>query len=341
MKIQIDGKEIEALEGESILDAALRAGIFIPHLCSHPDLEAKGGCRLCSVEIGGEEGAFPACKTKVREGMEVTVNGPVSSKVRKMAMELILATHPADCTGCPKYGKCELQSMYQYMGVSAERWRKKSRSVANDDSNPLISHLFTRCVRCGRCIRACQELRGVRVLDYIRTPAGIRAGVLEGKSLKDAGCRFCGACIEVCPTGSIQESLCGADLSGINVQNSRLKSVYSDRGSFWRRGRIYREGFEENQDADVGIWNRFYAAHMGSGSAVYWRQRGSGCPDLRRTVCGQRKPEEGRNEDRSGIPCRRRVGSDGDLDHGDAFMEPEFGIIFDVVCDGRACSPDR
>ncbi len=207
MKIQIDGKEIEALEGESILDAALRAGIFIPHLCSHPDLEAKGGCRLCSVEIGGEEGAFPACKTKVREGMEVTVNGPVSSKVRKMAMELILATHPADCTGCPKYGKCELQSMYQYMGVSAERWRKKSRSVANDDSNPLISHLFTRCVRCGRCIRACQELRGVRVLDYIRTPAGIRAGVLEGKSLKDAGCRFCGACIEVCPTGSIMDQV--------------------------------------------------------------------------------------------------------------------------------------
>ncbi len=207
MKIQIDGKEIEALEGESILDAALRAGIFIPHLCSHPDLEAKGGCRLCSVEIGGEEGAFLACKTKVREGMEVTVNGPVSSKVRKMAMELILATHPADCTGCPKYGKCELQSMYQYMGVSAERWRKKSRSVANDDSNPLISHLFTRCVRCGRCIRACQELRGVRVLDYIRTPAGIRAGVLEGKSLKDAGCRFCGACIEVCPTGSIMDQV--------------------------------------------------------------------------------------------------------------------------------------
>ena len=110
MKIRIDGKEIEAREGQSILDAALDAGVFIPHLCSHPDLEAKGGCRLCSVEIEGEEGAVPACKTEVREGMEVTVNGPVSSKVRKMAMELILATHPADCTGCPKYGKCELQS---------------------------------------------------------------------------------------------------------------------------------------------------------------------------------------------------------------------------------------
>ncbi|MCR5777932.1 MAG: FAD-dependent oxidoreductase [Lachnospiraceae bacterium] len=206
MKIFIDGKEIEASEGKSVLDAALEAGVFIPHLCSHPDLEAKGGCRLCSVEIEGMEGAYPACKTQVAEGMKITINGPEAEKVRKTAMELILATHPADCTGCPKYGKCELQSMYQYMGVSPERWRKKSRAVANDESNPLISHLFTRCVRCGRCIRACQEMRGVKVLDYVKTDAGIRAGVPDGKSLAEAGCRFCGACIEVCPTGSIMDA---------------------------------------------------------------------------------------------------------------------------------------
>lgn len=207
MNITIDGKVIEAKEGQNILEAALEGGVFIPHLCSHPDLEAKGGCRLCSVEIAGVENAVPACKTDVREGMEITVNGPESSKVRKMAMELILATHPADCTGCPKYGKCELQSMYQYLGVSPEGWRKKSRSVANDDSNPLVSHLFTRCVRCGRCVRVCQELRGVKVLDYVQTPAGVRAGVPEGKSLEEAGCRFCGACIEVCPTGSIMDQV--------------------------------------------------------------------------------------------------------------------------------------
>jgi len=207
MNIIIDGKEIEALKGQSILDAALKAGIFIPHLCSHPDLEAKGGCRLCSVEIDGQSEAALACKTMAKEGMKVTVNGVKAEKIRKMAMELILATHPADCTGCPKYGKCELQSMYQYLGVSPQRWRKKSRIVANNDSNPLVSHLFTRCVRCGRCIRACQDLRGVKVLDYIRTDTGICAGVPGGKTLKEAGCRFCGACIEVCPTGSIMDQV--------------------------------------------------------------------------------------------------------------------------------------
>lgn len=207
MNITIDGKTIPAKEGQSVLDASLEAGVYIPHLCSHPDLKAKGGCRLCSIEVEGIDGAVPACETEAVDGMVITINGPDSERTRKTAMELILATHPADCTGCPKYGKCELQSMYQYLGVSPERWRKKSRSVPNDDSNPLISHLFTRCVRCGRCIRACQELRGVKVLDYIQTDQGIRAGIPEGKTLEEAGCRFCGACIEVCPTGSIMDQV--------------------------------------------------------------------------------------------------------------------------------------
>lgn len=207
MKLTINGQQVEATEGQSVLDAALEAGIFIPHLCKHPDLEAVGGCRLCMVEVDGAEEPVCACKTKVREGMQVNVNGEQAERVRRMAMELILATHPTDCTGCPKYGKCELQSMYQYMGVSPTRWRVKSRPVANDESNPLITHMFTRCIRCGRCVRACRELRGVGVLDYQHTENGIRIGTDGSVSLEEAGCRFCGACIEVCPTGSIIDVL--------------------------------------------------------------------------------------------------------------------------------------
>jgi len=207
MKIILEGKEIDAREGISVLDASLEAGIYIPHLCKHPDLEAVGGCRLCSVEVDGIEEAVPACKTTVQEGMVVKVNSEKADKTRKMAMELILATHPAECTGCPKYGKCELQSLYQYMGVSAEKWKKKSRPVPNDSSNPLVDHLFTRCIRCGRCIRACRELRGAKVLDFQRTKDGIRVGTDGGVSLEEAGCKFCGACIEVCPTGSIMDSV--------------------------------------------------------------------------------------------------------------------------------------
>ena len=132
MKLTINGAEVEAREGQNVLEAALDAGIYIPHLCKHPDLEAVGGCRLCMVEIEGQDEPVCACKTPVAEGMVVNTTGEQAERVRKLAMELILATHPADCTGCPKYGKCELQSMYQYMGVSPARWRTKSRPVATD-----------------------------------------------------------------------------------------------------------------------------------------------------------------------------------------------------------------
>ncbi len=207
MKITINGNEVEVAEGTNLLEVSLDAGIYIPHLCKHPDLEAVGGCRLCMVEVEGQDAPVCACKTEVREGMVVNTAGEAAERVRKLAMELILATHPTDCTGCPKYGKCELQSMYQYMGVSPTRWRVKSRPVPTDEKNPLITHMFTRCIRCGRCVRACRELRGAGVLDYQHAEEGIRIGTDGGVSLQQAGCRFCGACIEVCPTGSIVDTL--------------------------------------------------------------------------------------------------------------------------------------
>ena len=105
MKLTINGREVEAAEGANVLEAALDAGIYIPHLCKHPDLEAVGGCRLCMVEVEGVDGPVCACKTAAREGMVVNTTGEEADRVRRLAMELILATHPADCTGCPKYGK--------------------------------------------------------------------------------------------------------------------------------------------------------------------------------------------------------------------------------------------
>ncbi len=207
MELLIDGKRVEAHEGQSILDVALDAGIFVPHLCSHPDLKPAGGCSLCMVMVEGKDEPVRACMTEAREGMRVNTADERADALRRLAMELILATHPADCTGCPKFGDCELQSMFQYMGVSPARWRCRGRTVPTDDSNPLITHMFTRCIRCGRCVRACEDLRGVGAIGFHRAPDGSIRVAINGDSLQEAGCRFCGACVEVCPTGSIVDAI--------------------------------------------------------------------------------------------------------------------------------------
>ncbi|MGI6326618.1 MAG: FAD-dependent oxidoreductase [Saccharofermentanales bacterium] len=199
----IDSTTVEASQGQSVLDAALAANIYIPHLCKHPDLEAMGGCRLCSVEINGSGHAVPACLTAVEEGMTVESCSDVALRVRRTALELILAAHPAECGDCPKYGRCELQSIFQYMGVSSAGRKPRYQPVPDDTRNPLILHRFTRCIKCGRCVRACRELRGVKAIDFQRIGGTVRIGVDGGVTLAEAGCRFCGACIEVCPTGSI------------------------------------------------------------------------------------------------------------------------------------------
>lgn len=205
--IQIDGKPIQVKEGSSVLEAALTNGIYIPHLCHHPDLPDIGSCRLCLVEVEGQQGVHPSCKLEAKEGMNIRTNSEQIDHLRKLSMELILAAHPEDCSTCPKYGRCELQTLIQYMGVSAQRMHTRIKGFKQNDANPLLIHDMNRCVLCGRCVRACQDLRGVGVLQYNKNDMETYVGTLHDKLLKDADCRFCGACAEVCPTGTIRDMI--------------------------------------------------------------------------------------------------------------------------------------
>lgn len=191
--IEIDGKRLQVDPGMNVLEAALQNGIYIPHLCHHPDLPDIGSCRLCIVEVDGQEGVQPACKLTVQEGMKITTDSPRIAAQRKLAMELLLAAHPEDCSTCPKYGRCELQTLIQYMGVSATRMHTRIKGFAQNNQNPLIIHDMNRCVLCGRCVRACGDLRGVGVLQYNKKDMETYVGTLHDKLLKDSGCRFCGA----------------------------------------------------------------------------------------------------------------------------------------------------
>ncbi len=205
--ITVDDVRIEAADNENVLECALKNGIYIPHLCHHPDLPENGSCRMCIVEVDGMEGVTPSCMLRAKDGMVIHTKTERVKKLRTLALELLLAGHPEDCSTCPKYGNCELQTLIQYIGANNARMRTRSKGVKKNEENPLLIHDMNRCVLCGRCVRACNDLRGVGVLQYQKKDMETFVGALHEKLLKDADCRFCTACAEVCPTGSIRDKI--------------------------------------------------------------------------------------------------------------------------------------
>ena len=205
MQITVDGKVISTKEGQSVLDAALDAGIFIPNLCHHPDLMPYGACRLCLVEIEGEDGPQESCSTIVREGMVVKTTSEHIDRLRRLSLELMLAEHPNDCSGCPKFGSCPLQSMLQYLGVTGGRMRSTGQIMRKETGNPLFVRDMARCIKCGRCVRACRALRKANALDYHRDKNGDVVVENDLTLTETDMCRYCTACVAVCPTGALQD----------------------------------------------------------------------------------------------------------------------------------------
>lgn len=210
--ITIDGKKLEVPEDKNVLDCALENGIYIPHLCHHKDLNPLGSCRMCIVKVEGQEELTTSCTLKAKDGMVIQTKTPEIDRLRMLALELLLAGHPEDCSTCPKYGNCELQMLIQYIGPKTGRLKLRTKGFKEQKDNPLILHDMNRCVLCGRCVRACNELRGVKVLQYQKKEMETYVGTLHDKLLKDADCRFCGACVEVCPTGTIRDKIMNSEV---------------------------------------------------------------------------------------------------------------------------------
>ena len=230
MNLTMDGRPA-AFEGRpTILEVARANGIYIPSLCDHPELEPYAACRLCLVEVKGRRGYVPACSTAAEEGLEVLTATPEIQALRRGILELILAEHPNAClicaeksscdelkstirktgevTGCvlcPVNGRCELQRVVEAIGVERVHFPSLRREGEVRRDDPFIDRDNSLCILCGRCVRVCHEVRGASVLTFVSRGSQTVVGTALNRRLFESACRFCGACVDVCPTGSLAD----------------------------------------------------------------------------------------------------------------------------------------
>jgi formate dehydrogenase alpha subunit len=228
-KLTIDGQEVEAKAGMTVLEAAKSAGIYIPTMCYDPDLKPYGGCRLCVVEIEKMRGLPIACTTPATEGMVVHTNTPDVNEVRRSVVQLLLADHPSEClicdrrercspydvclrnvgvtercVTCAKNGHCELQTVVDYLGITEIPFRRTQRSYAIDDSNPFFYRDLNKCILCAKCVRVCDEVVGASAIAIINRGYSSKVAVFGDKPMLDSSsCVSCGECVAHCPVAAL------------------------------------------------------------------------------------------------------------------------------------------
>jgi bidirectional [NiFe] hydrogenase diaphorase subunit len=210
--LMIDGQEVSATRGQSILDVARENGIDIPTLCHIDGLSDVGACRLCVVEVKGSNKLFPACMTSIYEGMEVTTDSERLQKHRRMILELLFAERNHVCSVCVSNGHCELQSMAQSQGLTHVRLPYRNPALPVDASHERFTADHNRCILCTRCVRVCAEVEGAHVWDVMGR--GINSIVITDlhDSWGSSTCTRCGKCVQVCPTGALfDKSKIGSD----------------------------------------------------------------------------------------------------------------------------------
>lgn len=205
VKLNINGKEIQVPRDTTILQAAEMAGIEIPRLCYDPELSKTGSCRMCVVEIKGNPLLPASCVTPVLPGMEVQTDSPRVVEARKTILQLLIANHPMDCVTCDKQGDCRLADYCYRYGVKESPCAGEKQQYPVDDSNPFVIRDPNKCILCGACARACNELTGQDNLAYINR--GFRTKVTTAGDVPyiESDCVFCGQCVAVCPTGALLE----------------------------------------------------------------------------------------------------------------------------------------
>lgn len=203
IKLIIDGLEISAQKGRTVLQTALENGIYIPHLCYHEDLKPAGICRVCLVEVNGQ--MLVSCHTPVEEGMVVVTGSPAVEKVRRVAVELLVADHHANCLVCGKNNDCKLQEVTNFVAVDPGCLKelKALELEPLDDTHPFIVKDHNKCVLCGICVRTCYEIQGAGAINFAFRGYATKISTFGDKPLKESSCESCGECMARCPVGAL------------------------------------------------------------------------------------------------------------------------------------------
>ena len=200
LEIEIDGKKTEVPDGSTVMDAAHRLGIFIPHFCYHKKLSIAANCRMCLVQVEKAPKPLPACATPVTNGMKVFTHSEAAVKAQKGVMEFLLINHPLDCPICDQGGECQLQDLSVGYGQSASRYQEEKRVVVNKNLGPLIATDMTRCIHCTRCVRFTQEIAGWMELG--QAFRGEHAEIMPFIE-KTVDSELSGNVIDLCPVGAL------------------------------------------------------------------------------------------------------------------------------------------
>ncbi len=205
MTLMIDGRKVEAEDGTTILDAALKAKIHIPTLCYLPEVQAIGACRVCLVEVEGNKVLQASCIAPASDGMVVYTNTERVRKARKFSVEMLLSNHPFECLTCAKNLHCELQNLASELQIREVRLAGEKSEGRIDESSPSIRRDQNKCILCRRCVTVCQEIQSVTALYTVGRGFEARVEPAFGRDINDVACTNCGQCSMVCPVGAITE----------------------------------------------------------------------------------------------------------------------------------------
>ena len=206
VKLLVDDKEIEAKEDTILLKACLDSDIYIPNLCYMTDMDhGVASCRMCFVEIEGEEKPVTSCTVKVADHMRVRTDTPAVRRLQRSAFRLLLSTHHVDCRNCPANKKCGLQQIAKFLkvGLKQKTLEKILGSAAIDEGHPYLNFFPNRCVLCGKCIHVCQKQNKKAFITFAKRGFDTRVSFYAPGDLAEIPCGACNSCIEICPVGAI------------------------------------------------------------------------------------------------------------------------------------------